>query len=171
MIYMIAMTLLTVIIITKIDFLDFDDNMHSPSMTRTLAQRRGRIVGAPEWIVSVNSDPVSQSIFLLADALISLNSREDTTSKTTRWELLRSLIIDIYSCSKVVFIPLISDFLELDIESRSFIPLLLNHISVFLFGNWVWRHRPFNKFNGLLFCALIKSRQMDVIISYVIRSS
>jgi len=84
MIYMIAMTLLTVIIITKIDFLDFDDNMHSPSMTRTLAQRRGRIVGAPEWIVSVNSDPVSQSIFLLADALISLNSREDTTSKTTR---------------------------------------------------------------------------------------
>ena len=172
MICMTAMTLLTVFIISKIDFLDLDDNMrHSPSMTRTLARWRGRIVGTPERIVSVNSDSLGLSVFLLAYALISLNSRDDPPCKTTRWELLRSWIIDIYSCSKVFFIPHISDFLKLDIESRSFIPLLLNHISLFLFCSWVWRHRPFNKFNGLLFSALIKRRQMDVIISYVIRSS
>ena len=80
---MTAMTLLTVFIITKVNFLDLNDyRWHSSSILRTLARRSGRIIDAPKRIVCVDGDSLHLSVFLLAYALISLNSREDTTNIT-----------------------------------------------------------------------------------------
>jgi hypothetical protein len=79
---MTAMTLLTVFIITKVNFLDLNDyRWHSSSILRTLTRRSGRIY-APKRIVCVDGDSLRLSVFLLAYALISLNSREDTTNIT-----------------------------------------------------------------------------------------
>lgn len=78
---MATMTLLAMLIITKVNFLDLNDYVHFSSILRTRTRRSGRI-HAPKRIVSIDSDSLCQPVFLLAYALISLNSREDTTNIT-----------------------------------------------------------------------------------------
>jgi len=164
---MTTMALLTMFIISKIVFLNLDDyTMSSSSMMRSLVMWSRRLVRTSKRIVSIYSNSLYKSVFLLAYALISLHPRHDTTS----WEL-RPCIFSIYPSYNIFFIPIISDFLKLDLECRIFIPLFWKHISMRLFCSWIGRCWPLNKFHGLLFGTLIKRRQVDVIVSYVFWSS
>lgn len=125
---MTAMALLTMIIISKIMFLHLDDHRwHSPSMMRSLAVWSGRLVDASKGIVCIDSYSLKLPVFLLAYALISLHSRHDASSRE-----LRPWVFSIKPSYNVIFIPLISDFLELHFECRSFIPLFLKNISMCL---------------------------------------
>ena len=164
---MTTMALLTMFIISKIVFLNLDDHSWpSSSIMRRLVMRCRRLVHASKWIVSIYSNSLNLPVFLLAYALISLHSRHDTTSRE-----LRPWIFSINPSYYVFFIPLISDFLELNLECRSFIPLFLKYISMCLFRSWIWGWWPLDKFHGLLFRPLIKCRQVDVIVSNVFWSS
>ena len=152
---MTTMALLTMFIISKIVFLNLDDHSWpSSSMMRSLVMWSRRLVHASKRIVSIYSNSLYLSVFLLAYALISLHPRHDTTSR----ELRRPWIFSINPSYNIFFIPLISDFLKLDLECRSFIPLFLKYISMCLFSSWIGRWWPLNKFHGLLFGTLIKRR-------------